>query len=269
MKFKNIFNLIFISSLALVAPVVNAEESNEAVDFCNIEEHDSSISPKTEFGEVVSTIGDFSYEYRISRCDEDSFANFYADGSFYCNFSECDIDTFSCSSGLSFNSGNTHEKIGHLYADFKVIKPDNFAYIDYSYVGVHSWSNDHLIEYAIIDTWLGDQLSVNWFGQYFGDIMIDGAEYSVYKNVNIAEDVTQVFSIRKIPRDCGTIDITAHFKKWEKIEDLDIKIGEVHDAKIIFKAKSNDYYNGAIDFPYAKVYVKPNKRKCIIWNQKN
>ena len=95
-----------------------------------------------------------------------------------------------------------------------------------------------------------------------GDFEIDGAQYTVYEGDRTSYSIDgdnkyfkQYFSVRKSKRDCGTIDITAHFKKWE---ELGMKMGKMHEAKILGEAGSNSGANakGEYDFPYAKVYIE-------------
>jgi len=65
--------------------------------------------------------------------------------------------------------------------------------------------------------------------------------------------LTQYFSVRKVPRSCGTIDVTAHFKQWEKIG---FAMGTISEVKVLGEA-GNDFGNvyGSLDFPIARVYI--------------
>jgi len=82
MKFRNIFNLVFISFLALAIPVANAEGSNEAFEFCKIEEINDEIEHKSESENMDGSFGEFSYEFHYNGGDNE--ATFYKDGSFEC-----------------------------------------------------------------------------------------------------------------------------------------------------------------------------------------
>jgi len=139
-----------------------------------------------------------------------------------------------------------------------------------SFIGIHGWTRDPLVEYYIVDNWCsynrpGSNEKVSISGKNHGDFTIDGAVYTVYSNVvengssidGSDTKFTQIFSIREQKRECGTIDITAHFKKWE---ELGIQLGNLHDIKFT----SEGHGSGIVDFPYAKIRVNP-KRKCIIW----
>ncbi|KAL6626024.1 concanavalin A-like lectin/glucanase [Neocallimastix sp. 'constans'] len=202
----------------------------------------------------VGTIGDIGYE--LWADSGNNSATFYSDGSFSCTFQNA--KDYLCRSGLSFDSTKTHSQIGHMYADFKLVK-QNIQNVDYSYVGIYGWSRDPLVEYYIVDNWLSQWRPGDWVGnKKHGDFTIDGAKYTVYENTrygpSIDGDTTfkQFFSIRQQARDCGTIDITAHFEQWEK---LGMKLGKMHEAKVLGEAGSNGGgTTGTADFPYAKLY---------------
>jgi peptidoglycan/xylan/chitin deacetylase (PgdA/CDA1 family) len=146
-----------------------------------------------------------------------------------------------------------------MYADFKLVK-QNIQNVDYSYVGIYGWSRQPLVEYYIVDNWLSQWRPGDWVGnKKHGDFTIDGAKYTVYENTRTGPSIDgnttfkQFFSIRQEARDCGTIDITAHFQQWEK---LGMKLGKMHEAKVLGEAGSNGGgTSGTADFPYAKVYI--------------
>ncbi|OUM66113.1 glycoside hydrolase family 11 protein [Piromyces sp. E2] len=244
MKFLQSIPLVF----TLAAGIVSAQ------DFCQIAEHSGKGITETEI--KVGSIGDIGYEIWYDKGDNS--ATFYEDGSFSCSFKN--TKDYLCRTGLSFDSTKTHDEIGHMYADFKLVK-QNIKDVDYSYVGIYGWSRKPLVEYYIVDNWLSQYRPGDWVGKVkHGDFMIDGAEYTVYENTRYGPSIdgdtefTQFFSIRKEPRECGTIDITAHFNKWE---ELGMKLGKMHEAKVLGEAGSvNDGTSGTADFPYAKVYIK-------------
>jgi len=151
-----------------------------------------------------------------------------------------------------------------MYADFKLVK-QNIYNVDYSFVGVYGWTRNPLVEYYIVDNWLSQWRPGDWVGNVkHGNYNIDGAQYTVYENTRYGPSIDgsgntnfkQYFSIRQQARDCGTIDITAHFQKWES---LGMQMGKLHEAKILGEAGSNGYgTSGTADFPYAKVYIGNN-----------
>jgi len=146
-----------------------------------------------------------------------------------------------------------------MYADFKLVK-QNIQNVDYSYIGIYGWTRNPLIEFYVVDNWLSQYRPGDWVGnKKHGDFTIDGAKYTVYENTRYGPSIDgdtqfkQFFSIRQEARDCGTIDITAHFQQWDK---LGMKLGKMHEAKVLGEAGSNGGgTSGTADFPYAKVYI--------------
>jgi len=204
----------------------------------------------------VGDIGGVGYE--LWADSGNNSATFYSDGSFSCKFQGA--GDYLCRSGLSFDSTKTPAEIGRMKADFKLVK-GNVSNAQYSYVGIYGWTRNPLVEYYIVDNWLSPNRPGDWVGnRKLGSFTIDGAQYTVYENTrNNAPSIDgnttfkQYFSIREQARDCGTIDISAHFDQWEK---LGLKMGKLHEAKILGEAGGG--VSGSIDFPYAKVYIGDN-----------
>ena len=233
-----------------------------AQDFCNTAAHSGSKEEVTS-NKVGSFDNGIGYELWNEGGNGGS-ATFYDDGSFNCKMTGA--KDYLCRAGLSFNSDKTHEELGHMKADFKLVK-GNLSGIDYSYIGIYGWTREPLVEWYIVDNTGSQYMPGSWVAQgasakNHGDYEIDGAQYTVYEgdrtSYSIDGDNTyfkQYFSVRKSKRDCGTIDITAHFKKWE---ELGMKMGKMHEAKILGEAGSNSGANarGEYDFPYAKVYIE-------------
>jgi peptidoglycan/xylan/chitin deacetylase (PgdA/CDA1 family) len=231
----------------------NNSSNNIKSDYCSTAKH--SGQSVTEYSNKVGNIGNVGYE--LWADSGNNSATFYSDGSFSCTFQNA--KDYLCRSGLSFDSTKTHDQLGHMYADFKLVK-QNIQNVDYSYVGIYGWSRSPLVEYYIVDNWLSQWRPGDWVGnKKHGDFTIDGATYTVYENDRYGPSIDgdtqfkQFFSIRQNPRDCGTIDITAHFQQWEK---LGMKLGKMHEAKVLGEAGSNGSgTSGTADFPYAKVYI--------------
>ena len=232
-----------------------------AQDFCNTTTHSGeSVEVSTN---KVGTIGDVGYELWNEGGNGGS-ATFYSDGSLNCKMTGA--KDYLCRTGLAFNSDKTHEEIGHMKADFKLVK-SGLSGIDYSYIGIYGWTREPLVEWYIVDNTGSQYMPGSWVAQRasaknHGDFEIDGAQYTVYEGDRTSYSIDgdnkyfkQYFSVRKTPRDCGTIDITAHFKKWE---ELGLKMGKMHEAKILGEAGSTKGPNarGEYDFPYAKVYIE-------------
>ncbi|OUM60792.1 glycoside hydrolase family 11 protein [Piromyces sp. E2] len=236
-----------------VPAILSLATSALAQSFCSSASHSGQSVRET--GNKVGNIGGVGYE--LWADSGNNSATFYSDGSFSCSFQNA--KDYLCRSGLSFDSTKTHSQIGQMYADFKLVK-QNIANVDYSYVGIYGWTRNPLVEYYIVDNWLSQYRPGDWVGnKKHGDFMIDGAQYTVYENDRYGPSIDgntqfkQYFSIRQQPRDCGTINISAHFAQWEK---LGMRMGNMHEAKILGEAGSNGAgTSGTADFPYAKVYI--------------
>jgi hypothetical protein len=250
-KFKRIANVGLVLAFGLCSTSVFAQ------DFCNTSSHSGTSVTKT--ANATGTIGDVGYE--IWSDGGNNSATFYSDGSLSCAFSNA--PDYLCRSGLSFNSDKTYSQLGQIYADFKVNISET-SNIGYSYIGVYGWSKSPLIEYYIVDSWGSQYRPGDWVasnGSKKGTFTIDGAQYDVYTNVRSdaasiegTTTFTQFFSIRKEARNCGTIDITAHFKKWA---ELGMTLGNMYEAKVLGEAgnATSGTASGKFDFPYAKVYI--------------
>ena len=225
-----------------------------AQDFCNASHSGESVK---ETSNKVGTIGTVGYELWGEKGNQS--ATFYSDGSMLCEFNG--NKDYLCRSGKSYNSDKTFQELGHLYADFSV-KISNTSNIDYSYIGIYGWTREPLIEWYIVDSWGSQYRPGDWVGSVVEKgVTIDGAKYDLFKGHRKSYsidgdnmDFDQYFSVRQDKRDCGTIDITAHFEAWEA---HGMKMGKMHEAKILGEAGFNGgaQATGKFDFVYAKVYT--------------
>lgn len=260
-------NFLAIGMLSLAASAFAQTE-----DFCGDVAHSGESATATS--NQIQPIGDYHYEMWANAGTNS--ATYYADGSFSCEFSN--VSDYLCREGLFYgqNSGKSYKDIGHLYADFKFTGFDNYQGVTYSYIGVYGWSQNPLIEWYIVDTfkpsqlrWIGESSKANGCDEcgLRGTITVDGAEYDVYVDKVQRGSIegtntpfTQYFSLRKIKRSCGTINITAHFEEWEK---LGLPLGSsMYEAKVLGEAgqyPENNDASGTIEFTYAKVYDENHK----------
>jgi hypothetical protein len=252
---KQIFKFGLIAACALTA-------NTFAQDFCQTAAHSGTSRQVT-----TNTVGSFDNGIGYELWNEGGnggSATFYDDGSFNCKMTGA--KDYLCRAGLSFNSDKTHGEIGHMKADFKLVKR-NLSGIQYSYIGIYGWTREPLVEWYIVDNTGSDYMPGDWVAQgssakKHGVFKIDGADYTVYEGDRTSYSIDgdgkyfkQYFSVRTSKRDCGTIDITAHFKKWE---ELGMKMGKMHEAKILGEAGNSNgaQARGEYDFPYAKVYIE-------------
>ncbi|ORY62048.1 concanavalin A-like lectin/glucanase [Neocallimastix californiae] len=231
--------------LQIIPFLFSVTSTTLAQSFCSATGHSGqSINVN---GNKLGKIGNVNYQ--LWADSGNNRATFYSDGSFSCGFERA--GDYLCRTGLSFEGARTPSQIGRIKADFKV-KKESVSNVGYSYIGIYGWTKNPRVEWYIVDDWLSKERPGDWIGnQKKGDFTIDGAEYTVYRNQRA--DLTQYFSLRKVGRDCGTIDISAHFDQWEK---LGMTMGTLDEAKVLAEiGNGNGGVTGTVDFPYAKVYL--------------
>ncbi len=254
-KFTKVLTLLSLGFLSTQALAQN---------FCSTTGH-SGNSKKETGSYAPGSIGQYDYQLWYDHANSAS-ATFYENGSMSCAFSGA--GDYLCRMGLQFNSNKTYDQMGgDIMAEFKLVKK-NISGVDYSYVGVYGWMEgvsgapNGLVEYYVVDNTLAQYMPGDWVGNVKkGDYTIDGAVYTVYRNTRTGpaiggqgnKEFHQYFSIRKSARDCGTINVSAHIKKWKELGMAD---GKLYEAKVLGEAGSNGGgVSGEADFPVAKVYI--------------
>ena len=138
----------------------------------------------------------------------------------------------------------------------------------YGYIGVYGWTVNPQVEYYIVDDWYSKP-NEQYIGEKFGEIEVDGAIYTIHAFLRQQEPsktgtstFLQIFSIRQTPRQCGHIDISAHFKKWDELftgqtkslrgskggGSTELKFGKVTEVMLMTEAGGNA--TGSVDYTY-------------------
>lgn len=159
-------------------------------------------------------------------------------------------------------------KTKHLAVDYKYTKTSQNA--AYGYIGVYGWTRQPDVEYYIVDDWYS-QPSEDYIGPKFGEITVDGGTYTIHAFIRDGEpskmgDATtflQIFSVRKTARQCGHIDISAHFNKWEELfhgqtenlptskkgrKDYQVGFGKLMEVMLMNEAGGGA--SGSVDYTY-------------------
>ncbi|GMF79691.1 unnamed protein product [Aspergillus oryzae] len=91
---------------------------------------------------------------------------------------------------------------------------------DYT-LAVYGWTTDPVTEWYVVEQH-GTGTPGN--GHILGQVNVDGGVYDVYmipyRNVPKIYGVTnfnQLWSVRRNPRTTGSVDVTAHFKRWKEL----------------------------------------------------
>ena len=201
---------------------------------------------------VTGNIGSSGYHYEIWYQGGNNSMTYYNDGTFSAEWNGS--NDFLARVGLKYNSTQTHDQIGYFTADYKFTKSGNASY---SYIGIYGWTENPLVEYYIVDDWF-TKPSPQYLGTKKGEITVDGDTYDIYTFTRVNQPsikgtstFPQFFSVRRNARQCGHIDITAHFKKWGEVG---LNLGKMYEVKVL--AEAGGGATGKIDFTYFNITSK-------------
>ncbi|MCR5496808.1 MAG: glycoside hydrolase family 11 protein, partial [Paludibacteraceae bacterium] len=135
---------------------------------------------------------------------------------------------------------------------------------NYSYIGIYGWTKNPLTEYYIVDDSFGG--GGNFYGaQDKGTYTVDGVKYTLKVGTRVnapsidgTQTFTQIFAVRSSYTNCGTINVTEHFKAWE---DKGVTLGGVYDCKFLCESGGGQ---GSIEYSYASMCWKGCKGKGSI-----
>jgi hypothetical protein len=153
---------------------------------------------------------------------------------------------FLAREGCSWNATKTYDQYGDITADYAYTKSGSAG--GYSYIGIYGWSENPLHEFYVVDDWFGSGTPTAG-GTLMDTFTVDGGTYKIYTHTQTNQasiigtaTFVQYFSIRQTARQCGHIDVTAHFKKWAS---LGMTLGNMYEAKLLIEAGGG---SGNIDF---------------------
>jgi endo-1,4-beta-xylanase len=188
-----------------------------------------------------------------------------------------DPDDYLGRVGFFWGNGGKYTDYKNLYADFTYTRSERNTAGNYSYIGIYGWARnpnaekaeDKLVEYYIVEDWFGNQWQLDTTpvdtnttkGSVVGNFKVDGADYDIIRNVRVQmpsiegrKTFVQYFSLRRTPRQSGTISITEHFKQWESIG---LTLGNMYEAKFLIEAAGSA---GWIEFSYLKLTQEDKPR---------
>ena len=163
----------------------------------------------------------------------------------------------------SWNGTNNYVMgLGYYYDKDSDVDPKDMQYDCYfrhsktgsaggnSYIGIHGWTMDPLVEFYIVDDWY-NKPGANLLGQKKGEFTVDGANYEIYQNLRVqqpsitgTQTYPQFFSVRTVARQSGHIDASAHFKKFES---LGMRMGKMYELMYYIEAGGG---TGSLDCTY-------------------
>ena len=167
---------------------------------------------------------------------------------------------------VGYYDGSNSKKytdLGEIHAVYNYTKSGNGGG-SYSYIGIYGWTRSPLIEYYIVE----DSFTPNGGGMFWdqsrngqaatkGTYTVDGVTYTlkVGKRINQpsidgTSTFDQVFAIRSSYQTCGHVNVTEHFKNWEK---LGVKLGGIYDCKLLCEVGGG---SGSVEYTCASMSWK-------------
>ena len=232
-----------------------------AADVCTDEmghQGDKRTIQENKIETVKGSAGTPAIDYEAWLQDGKGSLTYWTNGTFAAEWNGS--NDFIVRVGLKYDDAKTYDKFGNFSADFKFTKSGNAGY---SYIGVYGRMENPAVEYYIADDWFSKPAAEN-LGTKIDEYELDGDTYELWQErrntqPTIRGDMSflQVVSVRKNARQCGHIDITAHFKKWE---ELGVKLGELNEMKMLVEAGGESGVSQVFDVQgryLGSVEVKP------------
>ena len=233
-----------------------------AVDACN-EDMGHPGNGNNVSGNRVGAISGTPWGFEQWYQGGNATMTYYNNGTFKANWSGS--NDYLTRVGYQYNGNGISHTTKHFTVDYKYTKTGNASY---GYIGVYGWTKNPETEYYIVDDWYSKP-SEQYVGEKFGEITVDGAKYTIHAFLRQQEPsksgtstFVQFFSIRETPRQCGHIDISAHFKKWDELftgqqkqlrgskggASAQLKFGNVTEVMLMTEAGGGA--TGSVDYTY-------------------
>ena len=235
-----------------------------AIDACK-DEMGHVGSAHTVSGNQTGSISGTAWGFEQWYQGGNNSMTYYDNGTFKANWS----GSSDYLARVGFRYGDNGPGVDHTTKQYTVdYRYTKSGSASYGYIGVYGWTVNPQVEYYIVDDWYSKP-SENYVGEKFGEITVDGATYTIHAYLRQQEPsksgtstFVQIFSIRKTPRQCGHIDISAHFKKWDELftgqtaqlkgskggGSATLKFGKVTEVMLMNEAGGNA--SGTVDYTY-------------------
>ena len=155
------------------------------------------------------------------------------------------------------SNGSGASTYAPIIADYNFTKTGNGG--GYSYIGIYGWARNPLVEYYVVENgfWTSPPNGGSIGGTSKNSTLtIDGGIYDIYTSprnqkpsIDGTKDFTQYWSIRRTPRTCGRISLSAHFAKWAS---LSMPLGNLVEAKLLVEAGGGA---GTFDLTYGTMQI--------------
>lgn len=254
---------MFKASVALVLGL--AATSAFAVDAC----HDEMTKPRGNAhnvnGNQTGSISGTPWGFEQWSGGGSNSMKYYDNGTFEATWSNNNDYLARVGYRYGDNGPGVDHKTKHYTVDYKYTKQGT---AQYGYIGVYGWTVNPQVEYYIVDDWYSKP-NEQYIGKSRGTITVDGATYTIHAYLRQQEPsktgtstFLQIFSVRQTPRQCGHIDISAHFNKWDEmftgqVAQLDgskgggsttLKFGKVTEVMLMNEAGGGA--TGSVNYTY-------------------
>ena len=229
----------FVLALVLAASAYAADACNDEMGHVGEGKKVNGTGTESAKGDI----GNSGFQYEIWHSEGSGSLTYYDNGTFSAEWNAS--RDFIARVGLRYAESKNFDEFGDFSADFKFTKSGS---ADFSYFGVYGWTENPRAEYFILEDWFSAP-NPEYLGDKKGEITVDGDTYNIYifqdnklyvqGNINYPT----FYSVRRTPRQCGHIDITAHFKKWK---ELGLNLGKMNEITMI--AEAGNVASGATDF---------------------
>lgn len=236
---KEILKTGFVVALVLAVSAYAADACNDEMGHVGEGKKVNGTGTESAKGDVGSS----GFQYELWHSEGSGSLTYYDNGTFSAEWK--DSRDFIARVGLRYAESKNFDEFGDFSADFKFTKSGS---ADFSYIGVYGWTDNPRAEYFILEDWFSAP-NPEYLGEKKGEITVDGDAYDIYifqdnklyvqGNINYPT----FYSVRRTPRQCGHIDITAHFKKWK---ELGLNLGKMNEITMI--AEAGNVASGATDF---------------------
>ena len=240
---KEILKTGFVVALVLAVSAYAADACNDEMG--HVGEGKKVIGTGSE--SVKGDVGNSGFQYELWHSEGSGSLTYYDNGTFSAEWSNS--QDFIARVGLRYAESKNFDEFGNFSADFKFTKSGS---ADFSYIGVYGWTDNPRADYFILEDWFSEP-NPEYLGEKKGEITVDGDTYDIYSfkqnKLYVQGDVNYptFYSVRRIPRQCGHIDITAHFKKWT---ELGLNLGKMNEVMMVAEAGNG---SATIDFTYFNV----------------
>lgn len=229
-------------------------------------------------GNKVGSISGTKWGYEQWYQGGNASMTYYSNGTFKANWSGS--SDYLARVGFQYSGSGVDHKTKKYGVDYKYTKTGSASY---GYIGIYGWTANAQVEYYIVDDWFSKP-NTQYIGDQFGTLTVDGGTYTIHAYLRQQEPsksgtstFVQMFSVRNTPRQCGHIDVSAHFNKWDELfhgqtaslkgskggGSATLKLNNLTEMMLMTEAGGNA--SGSVDYTYFNMVdnVTPTDVKSV------